>query len=211
MDFYFDFMSPYAYLASTRIDAVAAAHGREVAWKPVLIGVTVMQVMGLKPLMQTPLKAGYIAHDKPRMARLFGVPLVQRDMAGVNSVAAMRAFVWLQQQDAALAKRFARAVFEQLWARGEDITSPQDVRKACVAAGVDADAALAAIATQPVKDALRAAVDQAIAQGVFGTPYFVVDGEPVWGVDRLWMVDHWLRHHSWDRPAAALPGGEARP
>jgi 2-hydroxychromene-2-carboxylate isomerase len=198
MEFFFDFMSPYAYLASTQIDALARRHGREVAWKPVLIGVTVLQVMGLKPLMQTPLKSGYIEHDLPRMARLLGVPLVQRDMQGVNSVAALRAYLWLATADPALAKRFAAAVFERLWVHGLDITQEADVAAASQACGVDAEALLEAIGRAEGKLALRTAVDDAIARGVFGAPFFIVDGEPVWGVDRLWMVEHWLRHGDWE-------------
>ena len=57
IDFYFDFISPYGYLASTRIEHIAARHGRAVAWRPFLQGVTVLQVMGLKPLLETPLKS----------------------------------------------------------------------------------------------------------------------------------------------------------
>ena len=74
IEFYFDFISPYAYLGSTQIDAVAARHGREVDWKPVLIGITIMRIMGIKPLMDTPMKQDYLRHDGPRMAQLFGVP-----------------------------------------------------------------------------------------------------------------------------------------
>ncbi|MBU1360805.1 MAG: 2-hydroxychromene-2-carboxylate isomerase [Gammaproteobacteria bacterium] len=198
MEFFFDFVSPYAYLASTRIDALAAEHGREVDWKPTLIGVTILKVMGMKPLMDTPLKSSYIAHDKPRMARLMGVPLVQRDMRGVNSVAALRAFLWLKQGDPQAARRFAREVFERLWVRGLDITQVEDVREACIATGVDADAVAAAIDTEAGKQLLRSAVDEAVAREVFGVPYVVIDGEPIWGVDRLWMVEHWLRHGSWE-------------
>ncbi len=202
MEFFFDFVSPYAYLASTQIDALAARHGRQVQWKPFLIGVTVLQVMGLKPLMETPLKSAYIAHDKPRMARLLGVPLVQRDMQGVTSVAACRAYLHLARDDADLAKRFARCVFERLWVQGQDITAPGDVAAACKAAGIDAGPVLDAIASAPAKQALRDAVDEAVRRQVFGAPFFIVDGEPIWGVDRLWMVEHWLRHHRWDPPAA---------
>lgn len=202
MEFFFDFVSPYAYLASTQIDALAQRHGRQVQWKPVLIGVTILQVMGLKPLMETPLKSAYIAHDKPRMARLLGVPLAEPDMRNVNSVAASRAYLWLARADASLAKRFARGVFERLWVRGQNITAPQDIAQVCVACGIDAPPVLAGIALAEAKQALRAAVDDAVARNIFGTPFFVVDGEPVWGVDRLWMVEHWLSHGSWD-PAPA--------
>lgn len=198
MEFFFDFMSPYAYLASTRIDSLAERYGREVEWKPMLIGVTILQIMGLKPLMETPLKSDYVAHDKSRMAQLLGVPLVQREMRGVNSIAASRAYLWVAKQDAALAKRFARQVFDRLWVQGLDITAPADVGEACAAAGVDAAAALAAIATAEGKQALRSAVDEAVARGVFGAPFFVIDGEPIWGVDRLWMVEHWLKHGRWN-------------
>lgn len=66
--FYFDFLSPFGYLAATQIEDIAARHGREVTWHPFLLGVTVMQVMGLKPLLETPLKADYMKIDPPRMA-----------------------------------------------------------------------------------------------------------------------------------------------
>ena len=200
MEFFFDFVSPYAYLASTQIDALAARHGRQVQWKPFLIGVTVLQVMGLKPLMETPLKADYIAHDKSRMAELLGVPIVQRDMKGVNSVAACRAYLWLAREDAGRARQFAHRVFERLWVQGLDITTPADIAEACTAAGIEAAPVLAAITTDEAKQALRAAVDEAVSRKVFGAPFFFVDGEPIWGVDRLWMVEHWLTHGSW-RPA----------
>ena len=76
IDFYFDFISPYGYLASTQIDKIAAKHDREVIWHPFLLGVTVMNVMGLKPIMDTPLKSDYALIDRPRMAKLFGVPVI---------------------------------------------------------------------------------------------------------------------------------------
>ena len=70
IDFYFDFISPYGYLASTQIEKIAAEHDREVMWRPFLLGVTVMNVMGLKPIMDTPLKSDYALIDRPRMAKL---------------------------------------------------------------------------------------------------------------------------------------------
>ena len=58
---------------------------------------------------------------------------------------------------------------------------------------------LAAVESQPVKDALKVAVDEAIAEGVFGVPTFIVDGESIWGSDRLWMLEHWLQHGRWEK------------
>src|SRR4051812_47873368 len=114
IEFYFDLISPYGYFASTKIEALAKKHGREVDWKPVLLGITVMKVMGLPPLMQTPLKGDYIRHDKPRMASLLGVPFVDHGLSDVNSLAALRAFLWLKREDPAFAKRFAQRIYVRL-------------------------------------------------------------------------------------------------
>lgn len=197
VEFYFDFISPYGYLGSTQVEALAARYGRTVDWKPVLLGITVMKVMGLKPLPETPLKKDYILVDKPRMAKLLGVPLVEHGLKGVNSLAASRAFLWLKAQDPALAVRFAHRIYERLWVQGKDITPAEAVADEGAALGVDRAALLAAIESPEMKAALKEAVDAAIAKGVFGVPTFIADGEPLWGVDRLWMLEHWLKQGNW--------------
>jgi len=198
IEFYFDFVSPYGYFGSTQIEAIAARHGRAVDWRPVLIGVTVLQIMGMKPLTETPLKKDYLRRDAPRMARLLGVPFRFHDRKGGNSLAASRAFLWLKARDAALATRFAHGVYARLWTQGGDITAAQSVAEVALPLGVDRDELLAAIESPQAKQALKDAVDAAVAKGVFGVPTFIVDGEPIWGSDRLWMLEHWLKHESWD-------------
>ena len=208
IEFYFDFVSPYGYFGSTQIEAIAARHGRAVDWRPVLIGVTVLQIMGMKPLTETPLKKDYLRHDAPRMARLLGVPFRFHDRKGGNSLAASRAFLWLKARDAALARNFAQGVYARLWTQGKDITAAQSVAEVAVPLGVDRDELLAAIETPQAKQALKDAVDVAVAKGVFGVPTFIVDGEPIWGSDRLWMLEHWLKHESWDAVQAPRSSSE---
>jgi 2-hydroxychromene-2-carboxylate isomerase len=198
IDFYFDFISPYGYLASTQIEKIAAKHGREVAWHPFLLGVTVMNVMGLKPIMETPLKSDYAVIDRPRMAKLFGVPLVIPDLAGVNSLAASRAFYWIKASDPALATEFAKRIFHRLWVDGEDITDAEAVVAEATVLGIDGDALRDGLQDRWTKDLLRDAVDRTIARKVFGAPFFIVDDEPIWGIDRLWMLEHWLAHGNWE-------------
>ncbi len=199
IDFYFDFISPYGYLAAARIEEIGARYGRPVKWRPFLLGVTVLQVMGIKPLMETPLKSDYLVIDRPRMAKLLGVPLTVPDLDGVNGVAASRAFYWLAGRDEARAKALARRLLERLWAEGRDITDPAVVADEAAALDVSRETIEAALADPRVKDLLRSAVDAAVARKAFGSPFFIVDDQPVWGVDRLWMVEHWLRHGSWER------------
>ena len=64
LEFWFDFASPYGYLASTQIDSIAARHGRTVRWCPILLG-AVFKVSGMKPVMEQPLRGEYLAHDAP--------------------------------------------------------------------------------------------------------------------------------------------------
>ena len=199
IEFYFDPISPFAYLGSVQIERVAARLGREVDWKPVLIGVTVLKVMGLKPVPETPLKGPYMQQDAVRLAEYFDVPFRYHGLKGINALAALRAFLMLKQRDAALAKSFARRIFDRLWVRGLNITAPEAVAEEASALGIDAQALLRDIETDHAKGTLKQAVDAAIQKGVFGVPWFVVDGQPIWGVDRMWMVEHWATRHDWRR------------
>ena len=204
IEFYFDPISPFAYLGSIQIERLAARLNRQVEWKPVLIGVTILKVMGLKPLPETPLKGPYLKHDAVRLAEYFDVPFRYHGLTGINSLAALRAFVVLKERDAGLAKSLAQKIFSRLWVRGLNITAADDIAEEAKDLGIDVPALLRDIETDHAKDALKRQVDAAIEAGVFGVPYFVVDGEPIWGVDRMWMVEHWATRHAWrarNRPA----------
>ena len=126
LDFYFEFASPYGYLASTQIDALAARHGRTVAWHPIMLGAA-FKATGARPLMQTPLKGPYLLHDVPRFARLLGVPLTLPPVMPMNSLAASRACVWLAEEDDERARRLARALFHAHWGEGRDLAAPEAV------------------------------------------------------------------------------------
>ena len=197
IEFYFDPISPFAYLGSIQIERAAMRLGRQVEWKPVLIGVTILKIMGLKPLPETPLKGPYLKRDAVRLAEYFNVPFRYHGLSGINSLAALRAFVVLKRRDEPLAKSLAQKVFNRLWVRGLNITGADDIAEEARDIGIDASALLREIDTDQAKNELKRQVDAAIAVGVFGVPYFVVDGEPIWGVDRIWMVEHWATNHAW--------------
>ena len=161
----------------------------------VMIGITVLEIMGMKPLPLTPLKGPYLKRDLERLSEWLSVPVPRHNLTKINSVAACRAFLLLKREDEAAAQRFGRAVFDRLFTDGRDITRIPDVMEAAEAAGVASPSLEAALAGQEAKDMLRRAVDEAVAAGVFGVPTFVADGEMFWGNDHLWMLEHWVRHH----------------
>jgi 2-hydroxychromene-2-carboxylate isomerase len=196
VDFYFDFSSPYGYLAATRIDEIAARHGRTVAWRPILLGV-VFKTTGMGPLPSVPLKGDYSVRDFARSARLYGVPFKMPATFPFNAVNPSRVFYWLQDRDPGLARRFALAAYHAVFPGQQDITKPDTLADLAANLGVKREETLEALNDQAVKDRLKTEVDKGIAAGVFGSPFIVIDGEPFWGADRLDQVDRWLQTGGW--------------
>lgn len=196
IEFYFDFSSPYGYLAAQRIDEIGARHGREVDWKPFLLG-ALFKITGAAPLPHIPLKSDYARRDMPRAARLLGVPFTLPESFPFNSLAACRAYYWLGDREPAEAKALAKAVFAAAFAEGRDMSEAEGVIEEAAKLGIEREALAAALQDPAVKARLKDEVDAAIGRGVFGSPFIFVDGEPFWGHDRLGHVEHWLETGGW--------------
>jgi 2-hydroxychromene-2-carboxylate isomerase len=191
IDFYFDFSSPYGYLASRRIGAIAERHGRGVHWRPMMLGAA-FAATGGKPLVELPLKGDYAKRDLARTARFWGIPFAVPKKFPVVTLAAARAFYWLDEAAPALAVPFAEAAFAALFVEDRNIAEPAVVAELLRSVGADADAGGRAITTPEIKARLRDETEAAVARGVFGSPFLFVDGEPFWGTDRLDQVERWL-------------------
>ncbi|GAB4174718.1 MAG: 2-hydroxychromene-2-carboxylate isomerase [Thalassobaculales bacterium] len=196
IDFYFDFSSPYGYFAAQRIDDLARLYGRAVIWHPILLGV-VFKTTGQVPLLGVPLKGDYARRDLARVARLMGVPFITPATFPFGAVAASRITLWLRGRDPALAARYARAVYARAFAEGGDVVPAVAAAEIAGSLGVGREEALAANNDPAVKDLLRQENEAAMAAGVFGSPFVIVDGEPFWGWDRLDMVERWLSSGGW--------------
>lgn len=189
--FYFDFSSPYSYIASEWIEAVAARHGRRVQWHALLLGAT-FQAAGLKPPVDYPLKRDYVLRDFERSARFAGLPYKQPERFPIPTQNAARVFWWLNAQDPQRAIAWAHAALRAYFTRGVQLDDPLQLKALAAESGLDADAAEAAWQDAQWKDKLKAVNEQAIAIGVFGAPFFIVDGEPFWGNDRQAQIEQWL-------------------
>lgn len=189
--FYFDFSSPYSYLASERIDALAERFGRQVQWRPVLLG-AICKALGAPTLTSQPGQADYSIHDFARSARFLDIPYAQPANFPMSTVAAARAYYWLHGQDCALARRFAHEVFRAYFVEGKEVSDAQVVLELARKVGADRTVLEAGINDPAIKERLRAETDAALAAGVFGAPWIVIDGEPFWGADRLPQIERWL-------------------
>jgi 2-hydroxychromene-2-carboxylate isomerase len=191
IDFYFDFSSPYSYIASEWIEALAARHGRTVNWKAILLGAT-FQAAELKPPVAYPLKREYSLHDFERSARFAGVPLKNPEKFPIPTQNAARVFWWLHDKRDATASHWARHCLRAYFARGVDLSDPERLKELAAEFGLDPQQAEAVWNDPEWKARLKSANEAAIAAGVFGAPFFMIDNEPFWGNDRRAQIERWL-------------------
>ncbi len=200
LDFYFDFSSPYGFLASEQIETLAARHDRTVNWHPILLG-AVFKVTGQAPLVMAPVKGDYATMDFARSAREHNIDFRMPDTFPIGAVAASRASWWLlSHADPAMQKKsadFIHGCYRAYFSEGRDITNVDVLSSIATSIGIDAPEMTTACGEQRVKDLLRNQVNAAIECGVFGSPIIIVDDEMFWGHDRLEQVDRWMSTGGW--------------
>jgi len=196
IEFWFDFSSGYAYFAAREAEALAARVGRRMRWRPFMLGAA-FAVTGARGLSSTPLKQDYAARDWARLARLHGAPFAPPPGHPAIALAATRAFYVIEDADAAAAPRFARAAFDAYYAGRLDTADPAAVADFAGRHGADPERVLAGMTDPALKARVKALGEEAVARGVFGSPYFVVDGEPFWGFDRMAMMEDWIVRGGW--------------
>ena len=184
LEFYFDFSSPYGYLAAERVDELAAKYGRKVKWRPVLLGV-IFKATGAAPLTSVPFKGEYSKLDFVRSARFMGIPYNPPSRFPLPTQVAARAYYWLHDRDCAQARAFAKAVYRAFFVVDRDISDMNVVLDIARDVGADRAGVAEAVESAEIKDRLKSEVAMALEKGVFGSPYIVCDGEPFFGADRL--------------------------
>lgn len=194
IDFYFDFTSPYGYLAAMRIDALAANYGRKVAWHPILLGV-VFKTTGASPLSTIPLKGAYSLHDIERTARFHGIPYKLPTTFPLGTQAAARAMLWVDRSHGAgRAVAFAKEVYQAYFTDDVQIGEPMNLMRIGADMGLDPHALGEGMNSATIRDQLRSEIEWAIARGVFGSPFVIIDGESFWGFDRFGQIEALLKN-----------------
>ena len=196
IDFYYDFSSPYGYIAAQKIDDIASLYNRKVNWKPILLGI-IFKTTGAQPLVDIPLKGAYSKRDMERMIRFYGLNMNWPETFPFPSIAAARAVYWAEDQQEGGAAKLTKALYHKAFGEGGDIRDPGSVLEVAGAAGFDTNALSAGLQDPEVKERLKTEVEAAMEAGVCGSPFFIVDGEPFWGADRLDHVERWLATGGW--------------
>lgn len=203
LDFWFDYTCPYAYLASTQVEALARRTGDALRWRPMLLGGVFRAHATPQRLFATlsPAKARHNADDLDRWSRELGAPLVMPPGHPMRSVEALRATL-----AAGCDPRVIHGFFRAYWVEGREVSGAATIRDVLAAAGHDADAIAAALDGDALRDALRAETDRAVALGIFGAPAYVIDDAALyWGQDRAHFVEGLTRERCFAAADALHP------
>jgi 2-hydroxychromene-2-carboxylate isomerase len=184
IEFWFDFGSNYSYISAMRIADLAAKHGAQVLWRPILLG-AIFRSFGWEssPFVLQKQKGAYVWKDMVRQCAKYNVPWVQPMQFPRGSVLPAR--VVLAAGDAPWVGDFVREVFMLNFAADKDIDSVDNVKSVLTVLGLPADELLQAAVTPENKQRLKAQTEAAQARSVFGAPTFFVNDEMFWGNDRL--------------------------
>jgi 2-hydroxychromene-2-carboxylate isomerase len=184
--FYYDYGSPASYLAWTQLPALCERHGADLIYRPVLIG-GLFKITGNRSPVTVDAKGEWFFKDMARFAERYGVPFQKNPFFIINSLPLMRGALWADEQG--LLEDYNRVMFEACWVDGRDLNDPAVIMTTLNEGGLDANAAAAAIQTDPIKQRLIDVTQDAVDQGIFGVPSMVVDGELHFGQDRLDWVE----------------------
>jgi 2-hydroxychromene-2-carboxylate isomerase len=206
--FYFDFVSPYAFIASTQVHRIAERHGRTVEPVPVLFA-ALLDAHGTVGPAEVPAKREYIFRDAYRKAHRVGVVLKLPPSHPFNPLLALRVASLLMEPEPK--RRLIDALFAATWREGTGVETPEAVAAIATSVGLDGDALVHAAQKPAAKERLRVATEEAVANGVFGVPTVMEGSEIFWGTDGLEHLETFLRGEdplpkdlAWaDRPASA--------
>lgn len=193
IDFYFDFSSPYGYFAAVEIDKLAAKHGRDVNWHPILLG-PIFKALGTNSLVNIPVKGEYSRHDMERTARFHNIFYKAPSHFPIGTQVAARATLWVQQTQPAKAVELIKTLYSAYFTEDIDISVVDNVLRIAADLGIDRNALQAALESPELKDQLRQSTEAAGQAGVFGSPFMIVDGEQFWGFDRFPQLDALLKN-----------------
>lgn len=192
LSFFFDFSSPFAYLASTQVEAVAARAGAKLRFRPFLLGALFKALGGPDvPLFaMPPSKQRHARDDMFRWADFHGVPLKFPSRFPINTVKALRMILQLPEDQRA---PLLHAIFKAGWADDRDINDDAVLSELATGVGLDGAALVAGTKDDAVKERLKSATAEAVALGLFGAPSFMVGDLLFWGQDRLVFVEKALQ------------------
>lgn len=191
LEFFFDYSSPYSYLASTQVEGLARRAGAELRWRPFLLGAVFKATGNTSPAANL-CKARYMLKDLLDWTRHYDLPdFVLPEGFPSSSLRAAR--LGLVADEGGRLADFTHALYREVFALGKDASDVGVLAEVLRSVGLDAEKSLARAESPEIKDRLRTNTDYAVARGAFGSPTFFIGDEMYFGNDRLMFVERALR------------------
>jgi 2-hydroxychromene-2-carboxylate isomerase len=191
IDYYFATLSPFCYLAEQRLEAVAAKHGATINYKPFDIIAGFGRTGGTPPKDRHISRIEYRGQDLPRQAKKLGLKFNLKPAHWpTNGAPAAYAFIAAQNAGGGDLGALAHSIFRAVWAEEKDIAE-DDVVRACLK-GAGFDPALADSGMLEGAETYARNLEEAVEAGVFGAPFYIIDGQRFWGQDKIEDVDLYL-------------------
>lgn len=188
IDYYFATLSPYCYLAGERLEAVAAKRGAQIRYKPFDLITAFGRTGGTPPAQRHASRIEYRAQELVRQAKKLGMPFNLKPAHWpTNGAPSAYAFIAAQNAGGGDLGALAHGITRACWAQEKDIAEESVIRDCLSAAGFDPDLASSGLLLGA--DTYARNLEEAVEAGVFGAPFYIVDGERFWGQDRIEDVD----------------------
>ena len=184
-DFYFDFGSPYSFLAHKEIRKIEKEHSIKVKYMPILLG-DLLKSAGIKPNIDIPVKGKYMIKDCKLWAEKYNIVFKFNNYFPIITINLMRCVLVAEKKG--FAQNFIDKVFDAIWKDGLNLNDNVIVEKLLKNLDINPKTFLMEALETKTKDDLKKKTDDAFKQGIFGAPSFIINNKIFWGQDRLEFV-----------------------
>ncbi|HKA15482.1 MAG TPA: 2-hydroxychromene-2-carboxylate isomerase [Myxococcota bacterium] len=193
IEFFFDYGSPYSYIANAVLPDLARRHAAQIVYRPMLLGGVFKATGNQSPMFESVApKRAYGVLALRRTTAQFGVPFEHNPHFPINTLELMRTAV--AARHAGVFEPFHSAIYPAFWAKGRNLGDASVVAEVISAAGLDPAPLAELVATRAVKDELRTTTEEAVARGAFGAPSMFFGGDLYFGVDHLQYLERALEN-----------------
>lgn len=202
LEFYFDYTSPYTYLAATKAPDLAEAAGIDLQWKPIFLG-GVMEQSGNRPPAICANKAQYMLGELDVLAEEYGVDLKMPKKFPILALTALRGALLLEEDTRQ--EPFIMGVFRAYWVDGKDISDDAVIREVADAEEVNFDHLKFEVSQDKIKQALKDQTAESVKRGIFGAPTFFLDNKMYFGNESFPRLAKALGVPDWSPSAKSNP------
>ena len=184
-EFYFDFASPYSFIAHKKIRKIEKENSIKINYMPILLG-GLLKSAGIKANVDIPIKGKYMVKDCKLLAEKYNIEFHFNSYFPINSLNLMRCVLVAEKKN--FSQNFINKFFDAIWKDGLNLNDNIIVEKLLKNLDINPKTFLMESVQPKIKDELRKRTDAAYKKGIFGAPSFIVNNKVFWGQDRLEFV-----------------------